>query len=126
MLPLFVIILLMVLFITFLNEVVSNTAMASIMIPLMAITSISMGINPMMLMAPAALASSLGFMPPRRYPAERDRLWDRVHFDTRDGKGRFCPQYHRLHPDHAVHDVHHPVLHPAFHPNFGVGGYTRV
>jgi sodium-dependent dicarboxylate transporter 2/3/5 len=63
-LPLFVIILLMVLSISFLNEVVSNTAIASIMIPLMAITSVSMGINPMMLMVPAALASSLGFMLP--------------------------------------------------------------
>jgi len=63
-LPLVVIILLMVLFIAFLNEVVSNTAIASIMIPLMAITSVSMGINPMMLMVPAALASSLGFMLP--------------------------------------------------------------
>ena len=63
-LPLLVIIFLIVLFITFLNEVVSNTAMASIMIPLMAITSVSMGINPMMLMVPAALASSLGFMLP--------------------------------------------------------------
>ncbi len=63
-LPLVVIIFLITLFITFLNEVVSNTAMASIMIPLMAITSVSMGIHPMMLMVPAALASSLGFMLP--------------------------------------------------------------
>ena len=63
-LPLYAIIFLMVLFIIFLNEVVSNTAMASIMIPLMAITSVSMGINPMMLMVPAALATSLGFMLP--------------------------------------------------------------
>ncbi len=62
--PLIVIILLISLFITFLNEVVSNTAMASIMVPLMAITSVSMGINPLMLMVPAALASSLGFMLP--------------------------------------------------------------
>jgi len=63
-LPLIVIILVISLFITFLNEVVSNTAMASIMVPLMAITSVSMGINPLMLMVPAALASSLGFMLP--------------------------------------------------------------
>jgi solute carrier family 13 (sodium-dependent dicarboxylate transporter), member 2/3/5 len=62
--PLFVIILLITLFITFLNEVVSNTAMASIMVPLVAISSVSMGINPMMLMIPVALASSLGFMLP--------------------------------------------------------------
>jgi sodium-dependent dicarboxylate transporter 2/3/5 len=63
-LPLVVIVLLITLLITFLNEVVSNTAVASIMIPLMAITSVSMGINPMLLMIPVALASSLGFMLP--------------------------------------------------------------
>jgi sodium-dependent dicarboxylate transporter 2/3/5 len=63
-LPLVVIIFLIVLIITFLNEVISNTAMASIMIPLMGITSVSMEINPLMLMVPAALASSLGFMLP--------------------------------------------------------------
>ena len=62
--PLVVIIFLTVLFITFLNEVLSNTATASIMIPLMAITAVSRGINPMMLMVPATLASSLGFMLP--------------------------------------------------------------
>jgi len=62
--PLVLIIFLIVLFITFLNEVLSNTATASIMIPLMAITSVSMGINPLMLMVPATLASSLGFMLP--------------------------------------------------------------
>jgi sodium-dependent dicarboxylate transporter 2/3/5 len=38
--------------------------MASIMVPLMAITSVSMGINPMLLMIAAALASSLGFILP--------------------------------------------------------------
>jgi sodium-dependent dicarboxylate transporter 2/3/5 len=63
-LPLILIILLVTLLITFLNEVVSNTAMASIMVPLMAITSVSMGINPMLLMIAAALASSLGFILP--------------------------------------------------------------
>jgi sodium-dependent dicarboxylate transporter 2/3/5 len=63
-LPLVVVVLLITLSITFLNEVVSNTAMASIMVPLMAISSVSMGINPMMLMIPVALASSLGFMLP--------------------------------------------------------------
>jgi sodium-dependent dicarboxylate transporter 2/3/5 len=63
-LPLVVIVLLIALFISLLNEVVSNTAVASIMIPLIAITSVSMGINPMLLMIPVALASSLGFMLP--------------------------------------------------------------
>jgi sodium-dependent dicarboxylate transporter 2/3/5 len=63
-LPLILIVLLITLLITFLNEVVSNTAIASIMVPLMAITAVSMGINPMFLMVAAALASSLGFMLP--------------------------------------------------------------
>ncbi len=63
-LPLILIVLLVSLMITFLNEVVSNTAMASIMVPLMAITAVSMGINPMLLMVAATLASSLGFMLP--------------------------------------------------------------
>jgi sodium-dependent dicarboxylate transporter 2/3/5 len=63
-LPLILIVLLITLLITFLNEVVSNTAIASIMVPLMAITAVSMGINPLFLMVTAALASSLGFMLP--------------------------------------------------------------
>ncbi len=63
-LPLVLIVLVLALVISFLNEVVSNTAIASIMIPLLAIASIPMGINPMVLMVTAALASSLGFMLP--------------------------------------------------------------
>lgn len=63
-LPPILIILAISLLITYLNEVVSNTAIASIMIPLMAITAVSMEINPMLFMITAALASSLGFMLP--------------------------------------------------------------
>jgi sodium-dependent dicarboxylate transporter 2/3/5 len=63
-LPLVLIVLILALVISFLNEVVSNTAIASIMIPLLAIASIPLGINPMVLMVTAALASSLGFMLP--------------------------------------------------------------
>jgi sodium-dependent dicarboxylate transporter 2/3/5 len=63
-LPLVLIVLILALVICFLNEVVSNTAIASIMIPLLAIAAIPMGINPMVLMVTAALASSLGFMLP--------------------------------------------------------------
>jgi len=63
-LPPVLIILLIGLLITYLNEVISNTAVASIMIPLMALTAISMGVNPLLLMITAALASSLGFMLP--------------------------------------------------------------
>ncbi len=63
-LPIVLVILAMVLAITFLNEFVSNTAVASLVIPLVAITAVSISVNPLLLMIPAALASSLGFMLP--------------------------------------------------------------
>jgi sodium-dependent dicarboxylate transporter 2/3/5 len=63
-LPIVVILLLILFVITYLNELVSNTAIASILIPLMAVTSLSLGIHPFLLMIGAALGSSLGFMLP--------------------------------------------------------------
>lgn len=63
-LPVVLVVLIIVLGISFLSEVVSNTAMASIMIPLMAITSISLGVHPYVFMIAAAFGSSLGFMLP--------------------------------------------------------------
>ncbi|MDH7593005.1 MAG: SLC13 family permease [Methanomicrobiales archaeon] len=63
-LPLFLIVIVMALGISFLNEFVSNTAIASIMIPLMAFAAVSISINPLLLMIVATFASSLGFMLP--------------------------------------------------------------
>jgi sodium-dependent dicarboxylate transporter 2/3/5 len=63
-LPILVIVLFVLLIITILNEIASNTAIASIFIPLMAITSVSIGIHPFLFMIAAALGSSLGFMLP--------------------------------------------------------------
>jgi sodium-dependent dicarboxylate transporter 2/3/5 len=62
--PILLIVLLVLLVITFLNEIASNTAIASIFIPLMAITSVSIGIHPFLFMIAGALGSSLGFMLP--------------------------------------------------------------
>lgn len=59
-----VLILILALVITFGNEVISNTAVASLLIPLVGVASVSMGINPLFLMVPVAMASSLGFMLP--------------------------------------------------------------
>jgi sodium-dependent dicarboxylate transporter 2/3/5 len=54
--------------ISLLTEVTSNTAMASVMIPIMAVTSISMGIHPWILMLTATFACSLAFMLPVATP----------------------------------------------------------
>ena len=52
----------------FLSEITSNTAIASIMMPVMALTAVAMGIHPFLLMATAAIASSMGFMLPVATP----------------------------------------------------------
>ena len=65
-----------------------------------------------------------------RIPAGSDRIrvWhgggERT-FRQRDGEGRFCPQYHRLYPDHLLHDVHHPGSTGISPEASFMGGYTR-
>ncbi|MDZ4729422.1 MAG: SLC13 family permease [Xanthomonadales bacterium] len=63
-LPTWVIVLSLCLAVTFLTEVTSNTATASLLMPLMAATAIATDINPMLLMVPAALSASCAFMLP--------------------------------------------------------------
>ena len=49
---------------TFLTEVTSNTATASLLMPLLGAAAVVMGINPMLLMIPGALSASCAFMLP--------------------------------------------------------------
>jgi sodium-dependent dicarboxylate transporter 2/3/5 len=56
--------LLICLIVTFLTEVTSNTATASLLMPLLAAAALAMDINPMLLMIPAALSASCAFMLP--------------------------------------------------------------
>lgn len=63
-LPTWVIVLSLCLAVTFLTEVTSNTATASLLMPLMAVTAIATDINPMLLMVPVALSASCAFMLP--------------------------------------------------------------
>jgi sodium-dependent dicarboxylate transporter 2/3/5 len=63
-LPTWLIILSLCLTVTFLTEVTSNTATASLLMPLLAATAIATDINPMLLMVPAALSASCAFMLP--------------------------------------------------------------
>ncbi|MEW6652166.1 MAG: SLC13 family permease [Bacteroidota bacterium] len=71
--------------VTALSEIASNTATAQIILPILASISIQMNINPMILMIPATLAASFGFMLPVGTPpnaivfaSERLRVMDMV------------------------------------------------
>ena len=48
----------------FLTELTSNTAVAQMILPVMASVSVAIGVNPLLLMITATIASSLGFMMP--------------------------------------------------------------
>ncbi len=63
-LPLFLLILSICLFVTFLTEITSNTATATLLMPILALTGSSMGIEPTLLMIPAAISASCAFMLP--------------------------------------------------------------
>jgi solute carrier family 13 (sodium-dependent dicarboxylate transporter), member 2/3/5 len=62
------IILLIVLFITFLGEISSNTAMVETFLPVLAGLAITLHVNPLLFMIPATLGASMGFMLPIATP----------------------------------------------------------
>lgn len=62
------IILIVGLFVTFLTEITSNTAVASVMMPILAVTALSLSMNPWLLMMTAAVCSSFAFMLPVATP----------------------------------------------------------
>jgi len=63
-LPVWLMILLICLTVTFMTEVTSNTATASLLMPLLAAASVAMDIDPYLLMIPAAMSASCAFMLP--------------------------------------------------------------
>lgn len=62
--PLPLLILILCLFVTFLTEITSNTATATLLMPILAVTGSGMGIDPKLLMIPAAISASCAFMLP--------------------------------------------------------------
>ncbi len=66
--PVFVLMLVIVLFIVFIGEMTSNAATATMFIPVMGALAVSMGLAPLTLMVPTVLATSLGFMLPVATP----------------------------------------------------------
>jgi sodium-dependent dicarboxylate transporter 2/3/5 len=63
-LPTWLLLLSMCLSVTFLTEVTSNTATASLLMPVLAATAVATDMNPMLLMVPAVLSASCAFMLP--------------------------------------------------------------
>jgi solute carrier family 13 (sodium-dependent dicarboxylate transporter), member 2/3/5 len=55
---------LLCLVITFLTEVMTNTALVTIMMPVLAASAVASGTDPLLLMLPCTLSASLGFMMP--------------------------------------------------------------
>ncbi|ALS98820.1 SLC13 family permease [Lacimicrobium alkaliphilum] len=63
-LPLILLILTLCLFVTFLTEITSNTATATLLMPILATAGIAVGVDPKLLMIPAAISASCAFMLP--------------------------------------------------------------
>ncbi len=63
-LPLWALILSVSLFVTFLTEITSNTATATLLMPVLASAGIAAGVDPKLLMIPAAISASCAFMLP--------------------------------------------------------------
>lgn len=63
-LPPFVLILIICLVVTFMSELTSNTAVATLVLPVLAAAAGGTGLEPAILMAPATMAASSGFMLP--------------------------------------------------------------
>lgn len=66
--PIWLCILAICLVVTFLTEITSNTATATLLLPLLAATALSLNIDPALLMLPAALSASCAFMLPVATP----------------------------------------------------------
>jgi solute carrier family 13 (sodium-dependent dicarboxylate transporter), member 2/3/5 len=64
----FILLIVVVLFVTFLTEMTSNAATATLFIPVMGALAVSMDLHPFALMVPAALAASFAFMLPVATP----------------------------------------------------------
>lgn len=63
-LPLIMMIVLICLLITYLTEITSNTATATLILPILAATAVSIDVDPLLFMVPATICASCAFMLP--------------------------------------------------------------
>ena len=89
--------------VTFLTEVTSNTATATLLLPILAVAALSAEIEPKLLMIPAAISCSFAFMlpvatPPNAIVFGSERLTTRQmsHEGTSSKFGGRCRCYHGL------------------------------
>jgi sodium-dependent dicarboxylate transporter 2/3/5 len=66
--PVIVLIVVSALLVTFLTEITSNTAIATIFLPILAATAVGLNVHPFLLMIPAAISASCAFMLPVATP----------------------------------------------------------
>jgi sodium-dependent dicarboxylate transporter 2/3/5 len=66
--PVIVLIVVSALIVTFLTEITSNTAIATIFLPILAATAVGLQVHPFLLMIPAAISASCAFMLPVATP----------------------------------------------------------
>lgn len=66
--PMLLVLLILCLGVTFLTEITSNTATATLLMPILAASGLAMGIDPALLMIPATLSASCAFMLPVATP----------------------------------------------------------
>ena len=59
-----VIVIVITIFVLFLTEVTSNTATATMILPILAALSVAVGVHPLLLMVPAAMAANCAYMLP--------------------------------------------------------------
>ena len=59
-----VIVIVITIFVLFLTEVTSNAATATMILPILAALSVAVGVHPMLLMVPAAMAANCAYMLP--------------------------------------------------------------
>jgi sodium-dependent dicarboxylate transporter 2/3/5 len=67
-LPIFFVILIIALSVTFLTEATSNTATTALLMPVLAAAALGINIDPMILMIPATMSASCAFMLPVATP----------------------------------------------------------
>ncbi len=60
----FLLIIIVCLVITYLTEITSNTATATLLLPILGVTAVSLGLDPLLLMVPATICASCAFMLP--------------------------------------------------------------
>ena len=82
-LPPLLLVLSVCLVVTFLTEVTSNTATTSLLMPILAAAAVAAGIDPALLMVPAALSASCAFMLPVA-TAPNAIVFGSEHVTTRD------------------------------------------